>query len=342
MRRMSSVFFARRADKPDAPSSNNIDPPPQEATKRKTRMFNSLSRKAVPTQLVTSGSSSSTSSGSAELRTPDDEELPRIRMPSQKGSWKSWLGAKNLDSVEGDTKSAWLPPFPTTGIALRPPPKPTSNETDDTSSESESEADHLQDPPIQNFSQSITQARKSMRVIILNSSADCDRPSCPPLLDIPHNTPFPRSCLRVGHVRCRDTLESKMHKAQLLSRLESLSPAEERCLAPLGSRAVALKEAPAYNPDVDTWPKAQFLRRNSEGLGNWVARPCYEDRVLVWTRQGPSGEIVTSGISGSQLGVAALELSEPLQILAGLLSDIDDGFDPSAEPKPFLPTSGKL
>ncbi|KAG1907104.1 uncharacterized protein F5891DRAFT_1181404 [Suillus fuscotomentosus] len=332
MRRMSSVFFARRADKPDAPSSNNIDPPPQEATKRKTRMFNSLSRKAVPTQLVTSGSSSSTSSGSAELRTPDDEELPRIRMPSQKGSWKSWLGAKNLDRVEADTKSAWLPPFPTTGITLRPPPKPTSNETDDTSSESESEADHLQDSPIQNFSQSITQARKTrLTVIVL---------PCPPLLDIPHNTPFPRSCLRVGHVRCRDTLESKMHKALLLSRLESLSPAEERCLAPLGSRSVALKEAPAYNPDVDTWPKAQFLRRNSEGLGNWVARPCYEDRVLVWTRQERSGEIVTSGISGSQLGVAALELSEPLQILAGLLSDIDDGFDPSAEPKPFLPTSG--
>ncbi|KAG1892370.1 hypothetical protein F4604DRAFT_1672406 [Suillus subluteus] len=331
MRRMSSVF-ARRADKPDAPSSNDNGPLPQEAAKRKgsLRMFNSLSRKAVPQQLFASGSSSSASSGSAELRTPDDEELPRTRMLSQKGSWKSWLGAKNHRD-EGDTKAAWLPPFPTAGIALRPPPTPTSNETDDASSGSEDEADHLQDPPTQNLAHSITQARHSMRVTILNSSADGDRPSCPPLLDIPHNTPFPRSCLRVGHVRRRDTLESKMHKAVLLSTLESLSPSEERSLAPLYSRPVTLvKEAPAYDPDIDTWPKAQSLRSNSEGLGNWVARPCYEDRVLVWTPQEPSGQIVT----GSQLGVAALEFSEPLQILAGLLSDIDDGFDPAAEPQP--------
>lgn len=333
MRRMSSVFLARRADKPDPPSSNDNDTLPQEATRRKgsLRMFNSLSRKVVPQQLLASGSSSSASSGSAELRTPDDEELPRMRMLNQKGSWKSWLGAKNHRG-EGDTKAAGLPPFSMAGIALRPPPTPTSNETDDASSESEDEADHLQDPPTQNLAQSITQARHSMRAIILNSSADGDRPSCPPLLDIPHNTPFPRSCLRVGHVRRRDTLESKMQKAVLLSTLKSLSPSEERSLA---LRPVTLvKEARAYDPDIDTWPKAQSLRSNSEGLGNWVARPCYEDRVLVWTRQEPSDQIVTSGISGSQFGVAALEFSEPLQILAGLLSDIDDGFDPAAEPQP--------
>lgn len=346
MRRMSSVFVSRRADKPDAPSSNDNGPLSPEAAKPKAglRMFNSLSRKAIPQQLFASGSSSSASSGgSAELRTPDDEELPHIRMPGQKGSWKSWLGAKNLDRAEGDTKAAWLPPFSTAGVALRPPPMVTSNETDDASSDSDSEADHPQDPPTPNLTQSITQARHSMRAIILNSSTDGDRPSCPPLLDIPHNTPFPRSCLRVGHVRRRDTLESKMHKAVLLRTLEPLSPAEERSLAPLGSRSVTLvKEAPAYNPDFDTWPRAQFLRSNSEGLGNWVARPCYEDRVLVWTREELSGQIVTSSISGSQFGVAALEFSESLQILAGLLSDIDDGFDPPAEPQPesSRPASG--
>jgi hypothetical protein len=105
-----------------------------------------------------------------------------------------------------------------------------------------------------------------------------------------------------------------------------------------------VKEVPAYNPDIDTWPKAQFSRSSSEGLGNWVARPYYEDRVLVWTRQELSGEFVPSGISGSQFGIAALEFSEPLQIMAGLLSDIDDGFDPSAEPQPepSRPASGKF
>ncbi|KAG2367300.1 hypothetical protein BDR07DRAFT_1393611 [Suillus spraguei] len=314
MRRMTSVFLTRRVDKPDAPSSNDVDPLPQEATKRKVsmRMFQSLSRKAVPPQLFASGSSSSTSSGSAELRTPDDEESPHVRIPSQKGSWRSWLGAKNQRG-EGDTKAAWLPPFSTPGMHY----------TDDASSESEDGADHLQDPPTQNFAQSITQARNSMRVMILNSCSDCDRPSCPPLLDIPQT---------------HHTLESKMHKAVLLKSLESLSPADsDACsLAPLGSRPVTMvKEAPVCDSDVDIWPKKQFLRSNSEGLGNWVARPCYEDRE-------PSGEIVTSRITGSQFGVAALEFSDPLQILAGWLSDVDDGLDPSAElqPESSQPASG--
>lgn len=346
MRRIASVFVSRRTDKSDAPSttsSNDPDLLPQEATKRKARLFNSLSRKSAPQslpQLLASGSalsSSSASSGSAELRTPD-EELPR--MPSQRGTWKSWLGAKNHRN-EADLKAAWLPPLSTSGIALRPTPR--SNETDGASSESEDEADHLQDPPAQNFAQSITQARDSMRAVILNSSANSDRPSCPPLLDIPASTLFPRSCLRLGHVCRRDTVESTMHKRALLRTLESLSPAEERSIAPLGRRpAILVKEAPAHNPDIDTWPKAQFLRRNSEGLGNWVARPCFEDRVLVWTRQEPSDQIVTTGISGSQFGVAALEYSDSLQILAGLLADVEDDFDPSAELRlePSPPASG--
>ncbi|KAG1752708.1 uncharacterized protein EDB91DRAFT_1216377 [Suillus paluster] len=347
MRRIASVFVSRRTDKPDAPSttsSNDADHLPQEATKRKARLLSSLSRKSVPQslpQLLASGSansSSSTSSGSAELRTPD-EELPR-RMPSQKTSWKSWLGAKKHTN-EGDLKAAWLPPLSTSGIALRPPPR--SNEMDEASSESEDEADHVQDPPVQNFAQSNTQARNSMKAIILNSSANSDRPSCPPLLDIPDSTPFPRSCLRLGHVRRRDTLESKVHRRALLRMLESLSSAEERGIAPLARRPeILVKEATSHNSDVDTWPKPQFLRRNSEGLGNWAARPCFEDRVLVWTRQEPSGQIVTTGISGSQFGVAALEFSEPLQILAGLLADVEDDFDPSPEPRPELspPDSG--
>ncbi|KAG1889498.1 hypothetical protein F4604DRAFT_2016478 [Suillus subluteus] len=80
--------------------------------------------------------------------------------------------------------------------------------------------------------------------------------------------------------------------------------------------------------------EAQSLRSNNKGLSNWVARLCYEDRVLAWTYQEPSGQIITSGISRSQLGIAALEFSELLQVLAGLLSDINDGFNPAAEPQP--------
>ncbi|OAX44564.1 hypothetical protein K503DRAFT_764973 [Rhizopogon vinicolor AM-OR11-026] len=335
MRRIAS-FVARHVDHPDAPSTSSADTDslPQAAAKRKARMFNSLSRKLAPPSrpplLASDHSSSSASSASAELRTPDDEVLPRT--PNQRGSWKSWLGAKK-HRTEGDLKAAArLPQFPTPAIALRPPPR--FNDTDDTSSELEDEL------PVQNFVPSTTLTRNNMRAIILNSSVE--RPSCPPLLDIPGGSPFPRSCLLSRHIHRRDTLESKMHKTALLRLLESLTPTDERSIAPLGARPVILvKEAPAHNSDIDVWPKAQLFRRISGGLGNWVARPCFEDRVLVWTRQEPSGQVVTSDVAGSQFGVAALEFSEPLYILAGLLADVDDDFDPNAEhPEPSPPDPG--
>jgi hypothetical protein len=126
-----------------------------------------------------------------------------------------------------------------------------------------------------------------------------------------------------------------MHKAALLRKLESLTSAEERSIAPLGAQPVILvKEAQARNFDIDTWPKPQLIRESSGGLGNWVARPCFEDRVVVWTRQERSGQIVSSDVAGSQFGVAALEFSESLQILAGWLPDAEDNFDSSSEPHP--------
>ncbi|KAI6047399.1 hypothetical protein EDC04DRAFT_2950624 [Pisolithus marmoratus] len=64
--------------------------------------------------------------------------------------------------------------------------------------------------------------------------------------------------------------------------------------------------------------------------------PYYEERVYVWTRE-ERGEIVCSRVTGPQLGVAALEYSEVLDILAGPLSELpsepSDGatFDPTVE-----------
>ena len=121
-----------------------------------------------------------------------------------------------------------------------------------------------------------------------------------------------------------------MHKTALLRKLYSLSPAEQRSILPLGARpAILVKEAPAHNPDTETWPKAAFLQSNSSGLVNWVDRPCFEDRFVVWTLQEASGQFVSTDVAGPQLGVAALEFSEPIQILAGWLAD-----EPEPEPGP--------
>lgn len=321
MRRISS-FIARRVDKPDAPSttsSNDTDPLPQDPIKRKTRALNSLSRKLAPSfrpHLLASDSaysSSSASSGSAELRTPDEEVL--LRTLSQRGSWKSWLGAKKQRNEDLKAAAACMPPFPTTPIALRPPPR--FNDTDDTSSELE---DDLPVPSITD----------KMRAMILNGSVD--PPSSPPLLDIPGSSPFPRSCLRSSHIRRRNTLESKLHNTMLLHKLNSLSPAEERSIICLGARPIILvKEAQAHDPNIDAYPEARLLRRSSASVGDWMDRPCFEDRVQVWTRQEPSGQIVSADVAGSPyFGVAALEFSEQLQKLAGF------------EPEPSQTDSGKF
>ncbi|KAF8845858.1 hypothetical protein BDN67DRAFT_961507 [Paxillus ammoniavirescens] len=349
MRRFTSVFVSsRRTDKPGPPSttSSNEDTIPSRDShtrKKKSTVFNSLSRKAASTidslpPLVASNlatSSSSSSSGSTTLPTPVDGNLPRTL--SKKGNWKSWLGGKkppgSINDVEEITHPSW-PLAPTSKAVLRPPNADPFNQIDDASSQSEDEYGQPEVPHYQTYTpQQMTTARTNARIIMMNSLIH--QPTSPPLLRSPDAVSFPRSGRNYRHIPRRETMESELHRKALLTRLDSLSSSAESSIAQLASKKVAPNSQIYPNFQDDFFPSANSVTVHSNGLSNWVSRPCYEDRARVWTR-GDSGEVTCTRIPGSQLGVAALEFSETLELLAGTLLESDDStpdiqFDPALE-----------
>ncbi|KAI6034342.1 hypothetical protein BKA83DRAFT_4188569 [Pisolithus microcarpus] len=93
---------------------------------------------------------------------------------------------------------------------------------------------------------------------------------------------------------------------------------------------------PSRDPLLDVFPDTGAIARHSEGLRAWISRPYYEERVYVWAREG-EGDITCSRVAGPQLGVAALEYSNVLDLLAGTSPEPADEplygaiFDPTHE-----------
>ena len=328
MRRLASVLVAssRRTDKSDAPTPADDSSRPR-LVHKKSRVFSSLSRKHLqpsPPPLVASDlakSSSSSSSGSTTLRTPDDDGLPRT--PSKKGSWKSWLGGRNTtvsDHPEGRHSPPWQP-----SKNVLHPPKSGSNETVDVSSQSDDTYGSPEDTHTSSYSpQQIATARANARTMIMNSLIY--EPTAPPLFQCSGAILFPRSCHSSPRLRRRETLESKLHKKSLLARLDHLSSYAELSIAPLALKPIFPKPQTPRNFQVDVFPSAESVSFYSSGLTNWVSRPCFEDRLQLWTCSD-SGEIIRTRVPGSHLGVAALEFSESVELLAGTLLESDEGVD---------------
>lgn len=334
MRRLASVFVAssRRSDKSDATSSTDDALP-----HKKSRVFLSLSRKHLssidpPSLLATelANSSSSSSSASTALRTPDDDGLPRT--PSKKGSWKSWLGGKNAP-VSDHPEGRRSPPWQSSQNALLPT-KSGANEMDDASSQSDDPYGNPDDIHTQSYSpQQIVTARANARILIMNSLVR--EPTPPPLLQYSDTVSFPRSCHSSRRLHRRETLESELHKKSLLARLDRLSPSSESSIVPLASKPVLPKPQSHRNIQEDVFPSAHSVSFHSSGLVNWVSRPCFEDRLQLWTRSD-SGEIIRTRIPGSHLGVAALEFSESLELLAGTLLESDEEVEANITFDPVL------
>ncbi|KIK92714.1 hypothetical protein PAXRUDRAFT_146705 [Paxillus rubicundulus Ve08.2h10] len=348
MRRFTSVFVSsRRTDKPgpsSTTSSNEDTIPPRDphTRKKKSTVFNSFPRKAASTidslpPLVSSNlatSSSSSSSGSTTLPTPVDDSLPRTL--SKKGNWKSWLGGKKSpgnNDVEEIKHPSWQLTPPSEAV-LRPPNADPFNQIDDASSQSEDEYGQPEGPHYQTYSpQQMATVRTNARTMITNSLIH--HPISPPLLRSPDAVSFPRSGRNYRHIHRRETMESELHKKLLLARLDSLPSSAEPSIAPLASKMVAPKSQIYPNFQDDSFPTTNSVTIHSKGLRKWVLRPCYEDRARMWSC-GNSGEVTCTRISGSRLGVAALEFSETLELLAGTLLESEDAapdiqFDPTLE-----------
>ncbi|KIM68792.1 hypothetical protein SCLCIDRAFT_895165 [Scleroderma citrinum Foug A] len=339
MRRFASVFSSRR-DKPDAPSTVSSNDSSQQVPK-KSRGFASLARRALQPSLPPliagnlANSSSSSSSGSTTLRTPDDDGLPHKL--NKTGSWKSWLGTKKHNDLTGDEKRlASRPPSNTT---LSQPHIDSCNAAVDDAGSSPSEEGSEHSVSMVYSSSQIARARAHARIMITNSLIQ--QPTAPPLLEAAEFAPFPRSCSPYRHLPRRDTLESRLHKKALLSHLDRSSPLEEPLIAKWLSKIGATAQNTIRDPWHDFFPASSAIMECSKGLRSWVSRPYYEERIHVWTRE-ESGGVVCSRVAGPQLGVAALEYSEVLDLLARTLpgpsTEEFEGaaFDPTAA---LLPSS---
>ena len=135
-----------------------------------------------------------------------------------------------------------------------------------------------------------------------------------------------------------------MHRKRLERRLQrgDLSPSERRSIASFAGRRTALKERLSLQLD-DNAVEYKHIRPYSSGLKRWADRPCFEDRVQVllaenlplgstdeprWTRVAPAQE---------SFGVAALEYSVALELLAGLYEDELPASQPEPERESRVP-----
>ncbi|KZP32969.1 hypothetical protein FIBSPDRAFT_943934 [Athelia psychrophila] len=347
MRALSSIFGAKRSEKPSPePSTSTLQPTrPTLASKKSSRIFGSMSRKpsasgsalqlADPASLRVPAlpalsSSSESSAGSHSLTTPgDDEGLVRT---SSKASWRSWLGSKKpvaavvnpqVPGGEWDVpRQAWKSRPPP--VLLPPPFRGQSiDETDEESEEEGSSESSSISPPLATASahqQPLPQSRANVRPRLKNRLRPIFSP--PPLLHVPGQAMYPRSSNKRSSLLIQESMESRMCKSRLLKRAEQ-------------PQLARFQELELLKFHVDTtvadWPSCQLddqaplptyrVRTYSQGLQKWGLRPCFEDRLVVWTSDAGTGTISCGPVTGTNLGVAALEISMALDALAGAIVD---------------------
>lgn len=118
-------------------------------------------------------------------------------------------------------------------------------------------------------------------------------------------------------------MASTLHRAEILRRLahNDLTVSEERSIAFFTPRRATPTKSQFLLSKSDEGPVSDVrgLSNVSQGLKRWISRPCFEDRMAVYT-PGPSGrfdDVVVHHVSGGALGVAALEISGTIEVLAG-------------------------
>ncbi|KAA1466438.1 hypothetical protein DENSPDRAFT_831262 [Dentipellis sp. KUC8613] len=332
MRRIASIFSSRRSDKSDAASTAGDSKPaahPQTTPrhpKKIPRLFGTVSRLNVanepPMPILDQGhSSSSSSSGSASLRTPDDDRASPMAPPLLHTPHKSWvpfIGMKKSHTAPSISPHSSNTPTP------KPlPPRPRSKDADSEDDTSVSLSSESETHPASKHIDHRLSPIEFVTTLTTNNIEPGLSP--PPLLHLPRYPLFPRSCNSVRSLAFRDTLESTMHKKRLLRRLQrrhELLPSEQRTLSAFGSRpASAAKRRTLPQPDESARFDLKYVEPHSRGLKRWVNRPYFEERMAMWVPDVQSGSVVAAAVKGSGFGVWALEISEGLELLAGVTFD---------------------
>ncbi|KAI0318705.1 hypothetical protein OF83DRAFT_1114529 [Amylostereum chailletii] len=348
MRRIASVF-SRRSDKDKQRPQDSLQPDPKASTppllpsKKNPRLFGTVSRITVstdpPLPSLEGHYSSSSSTGSASLQTPEDDGASHMGRSIPTKKWFPWTGNKPpvATSPGSSTVSSYWPealpvPSPVPQLSTRAPratPRVDLNrqtaDSDDDTSESSSSL-NSEAPPTTPQSQSQLGHPLPPREYLTALTANNLAPpfSSPPLFLSPDAPLFPRSSNRSVFLTPRNTLETSMHKANVLGRIQrnELSPTDQRLLATFGPR-LSTKAARRTRPQPDEGARLdpRNIKPYSRGLHRWINRPYFEERTAVWYPDQTTGTVDRRPVQGSGFGVWALEVSVALEEMAGIDSD---------------------
>lgn len=332
MRRFVALFKRNDNTGSTTVSSNSTDSGPNRtakssSVKKPSRFLRSLSVKSVkpavireqpptvPQPPLQASSFSTSSSDSPAPATPDDDsEFASSGFHRNSNQWSERkLALPNTAtgaSLSWDfhqTTSPGLPPI------LAVANSSDSEGLDDGSSDTSSPPSVSSPLPVS--------PHKSLHSFTTHTLAPAF--STPPLLHLPNVPLFPRSANPVSSLPHQETMASTLFRTQILRRLDrhDLTVSEERSIAAFTSSRSQPIKSQFLLSKLDDGPVCDLKRVSnvSRGLKQWISRPCFEDRVSVYT-PGPSGQlddVVVSNVSGGALGVAALEVSETIEILAG-------------------------
>ena len=281
-------------------------------------------------------SSASSSAGSVEInpQTPDDEHMGVV--PSTlRNKWNMWVVNKKTPTAAAKDltqplSKAW-PDSPSISHAIRPSDvSPLLHQTaegepkadyydvlDDMLTGSENEAvsdafDHSHSIPVHRPPPAT--ARQNMRVLIESKLQ-------PIPVSYPHASPstgpfYPRSCNASTELPRNRSMRYNLFQKRLLRRVEETpSDAMSFPYVVTSREPIPIDPLASLPAHVTPWPSQELqISTFSVGIRRWIKRHCFEDKNSEYL---PSEEGVQARrITGSSLGVAALEYSEILDILA--------------------------
>jgi len=116
-----------------------------------------------------------------------------------------------------------------------------------------------------------------------------------------------------------------MHRNRLLHYLQRghLTATDRRILEGIGSRTPsAARRRAVVQPEEGERYDLKHVRSFSLGLKQWISRPYFEERFVSGALDD-GATVVWTTVKGSGFGVWALEVSETIELMAGL-TDVGD------------------
>jgi hypothetical protein len=169
-------------------------------------------------------------------------------------------------------------------------------------------------------------SRAHQHLLVLSKNALVPQLSLPPFVQHNLGPLFPRSVNRPALLPPPTSTRATMLRTHLIVQLTNSDFGLDAIL-PFGHNPPPppLSPPPPSFPDVSCPTNASKIFPASPGIRRWIARPCFEDRYVVYL-PSPSGVDIRP-VSAAAMAIAALEFSEHLDAMA------DPDFDQQTRPE---------